>query len=147
MRVLLAEDNPVNQRVAVLQLKKLGHQIETASNGREVLTALQRKSYDVIIMDCQMPEMDGYEAARHIREGTIANQIPIIALTANAMQGDREKCIAAGMDDYLSKPMRLPDLQEALARCTTTGKSAKPDDGGNVAPEISGAPQPTTDQT
>jgi PAS domain S-box-containing protein len=137
LHVLLAEDNLVNQRVAALQLKKLGHQIDTASNGIEVLNALQSKSYDVIIMDCQMPEMDGYEAARQIREGSIANRIPIIALTANAMQGDREKCIEAGMDDYLSKPMRLPDLQDALRRCAnkTTGSGTSPNDvsGGDPA--------------
>ncbi|HEU5081490.1 MAG TPA: response regulator [Opitutaceae bacterium] len=117
LRVLLAEDNLVNQRVALLQLQKLGHRATPASNGLEVLAALEKQEFDVILMDCHMPEMDGFEATRRIRENPTLSKIRVIALTANAMQGDREKCIAVGMDDYLSKPVRVAELQAALVRC------------------------------
>ena len=116
LRVLVAEDNVVNQRVAALQLRNLGHTVDVASNGLEVLEALERARFDVILMDCQMPEMDGYEATRRLRQHPVHGRVQVIALTANAMQGDREKCLEAGMNDYLSKPMRLPDLAAALAR-------------------------------
>ena len=122
VRILLAEDNPVNQKVALGWLRKLGYSADAVGNGLEVLQALQRVSYNVIFMDCQMPEMDGFEATRRVREregGTTCpwrSPVRIVALTANAMQGDREKCLAAGMDDYLSKPIRLPELQAALSR-------------------------------
>ncbi len=119
-RILLAEDNAVNQRLALMQLKKLGFQADAVVNGTEVLDALNRIPYNVILLDCQMPEMDGYEVSRRIRERYAANStVPapyIIALTANALQGDRERCFAAGMDDYLVKPLHLSDLQAALAR-------------------------------
>jgi PAS domain S-box-containing protein len=117
LRVLVAEDNAVNQRVALLQLQKLGHRAKAATNGREVLEALDQVEYDVILMDCHMPEMDGFEATRLIRTHSAHSKIHIIALTANAMQGDRDRCIDAGMDDYLSKPVRMPDLLAALAKC------------------------------
>ena len=119
LRVLLAEDNLVNQRVALLQLAKLGHAATAASNGNEVLSEMERSVYDVILMDCHMPEMDGFEATRRLRADPRFSKTRIIALTANAMQGDREKCIATGMDDYLSKPVRVAELQAALARCTS----------------------------
>jgi two-component system, sensor histidine kinase and response regulator len=135
-RFLLAEDNVINQKVALAQLGKLGCTTETAANGFEVLEALPRISYGLILMDCQMPEMDGYEAARLIRKQeqdptqTCAWKAPvyIIALTANAMQGDREMCLAAGMDDYVSKPIRMQELQAALERwsAATRPRSAGP---------------------
>jgi two-component system sensor histidine kinase/response regulator len=124
LRFLLAEDNAVNQKVALLQLKKLGWEAQVATNGLEVLAALETSPYDVILMDCQMPEMEGYEATRRIRQLESANQVPeqdqvyIIALTASAMAGDREKCIAAGMNDYLSKPLKLDRMAAAIQRFT-----------------------------
>lgn len=118
LRLLVAEDNPVNQRLTQLQVQKLGCQCAIAANGLEVLEALERADYDVILMDCQMPEMDGCEATRRIRAGQRCPSIRIIAMTANAMEGDRLKCIEAGMDDYLSKPTRVGDLRAALQRAT-----------------------------
>jgi len=117
LRILLAEDNTVNQKLAVRQLERMGYRADVAANGLEVLQALQRQSYDVILMDVQMPEMDGLEASRAIHEEWPAEQCPrIVAMTANAMQGDREECLAAGMDDYLAKPIQINALQEALER-------------------------------
>ncbi|MDB6133771.1 MAG: barA 6 [Verrucomicrobiales bacterium] len=115
-RVLLAEDNPINQKVALLQLRKLGYEADAVANGREVLAALANAPYDVILMDCQMPEMDGYETSRHLRRGLPGLPIHIIALTANAMAGDRERCLEAGMDDYITKPVRMHELEGALKR-------------------------------
>ncbi len=115
-RVLVAEDNVVNQRVARLQLEKHGHRVDVVANGLEVLEALERGRYDVILMDCQMPEMDGYEATQRIRAGRIHQDIPIVAMTANAMQGDRDICLEAGMTDYISKPMRVQELTAVFTR-------------------------------
>jgi PAS domain S-box-containing protein len=116
LRILVAEDNVVNQRVVQLQLKKLGYTADLVANGIEVLDALERTCYDVVLMDCQMPEMDGYEATRRLRQNSRWRNVHVIAMTANAMQGDRELCLAVGMDDYLSKPTRVDDLKLALLR-------------------------------
>ena len=124
VRILLAEDNIVNQKVALGQLQKLRYKANAVANGLEVLEALQQISYDIILMDCQMPEMDGYETTRAIRKREKSSDqccrwkapVYIIALTANAMQGDSEKCFAAGMDDYLVKPVQISKLQTALER-------------------------------
>jgi CheY-like chemotaxis protein/HPt (histidine-containing phosphotransfer) domain-containing protein len=122
-RILLAEDNLVNQKLAVRMLDRLGYQPDVVSNGQEALAAFERECYAAIVMDCQMPVMDGYEATRRIREqeqrpDAPRNRahIPVIALTANAMQGDRERCKAAGMDDYLSKPVKTDELGQILQR-------------------------------
>ncbi|MDB6114266.1 MAG: domain S-box-containing protein [Lacunisphaera sp.] len=116
-RILLAEDNPVNQKVTLHQLRSLGCRADLAANGAEVLAALQRQSYDVVLMDLHMPVMGGLEAARLIHEHFPGAKRPwLIALTANTMPGDREQGLAAGLDDYLAKPVRMPDLAAALAR-------------------------------
>jgi signal transduction histidine kinase/CheY-like chemotaxis protein len=115
LRILIAEDNHVNQRVALRMLDRMGYRAEVAANGVEVLDALRRQSFDVILMDVQMPEMDGLEATRRVRALQVATQPVIIAMTANALQGDREECLAVGMDDYLAKPLRPGDLGDKLA--------------------------------
>jgi CheY-like chemotaxis protein/HPt (histidine-containing phosphotransfer) domain-containing protein len=140
IRVLIAEDNMVNQKVTLGQLKKLGYSADVAPDGLAVLKALERLHYDIILMDCQMPEMDGYEATRRIRArmGDFS-QPHIIAMTAHAMRGDREKCLAAGMDDYISKPVQLKALAATLARGLApeakTVPLKKEDDSANDAVE------------
>jgi len=115
--LLLAEDNLVNQRVALAVLKKLGLEADVAAHGREAVEAAQARRYDLILMDCQMPELDGYQATQAIREAEAPEgRAVILAMTANAMEGDRERCLAAGMDDYLPKPVTLDALREALGR-------------------------------
>jgi len=116
-RLVLVEDNPVNQKVAKAMLARLGFQAEVAENGLEAVSAMASSLYDLILMDCQMPGMDGFEATRRIRAGQVgARRTPIVAMTANAMQGDRERCMEAGMDDYIAKPVTLDALKTALQR-------------------------------
>ncbi len=118
LRILLVEDNPVNQKVALHLLQRLGYRADVAGNGLEVLEALHRQSYDVVLMDVQMPEMDGLSATRRIcQQWSHTSRPRIIAMTANAMQEDREACLKAGMDDYVSKPVRVEALVQALNRC------------------------------
>jgi CheY-like chemotaxis protein len=116
LKILLAEDNAVNQKLALRLLEQMGYRADVASNGWEVVESIQRQTYDVILMDVQMPEMDGLDATRNIRKLTGVKQPRIIAMTANAMQGDREMCIAAGMEDYISKPVRVNELVDALLK-------------------------------
>jgi predicted ATPase/signal transduction histidine kinase/CheY-like chemotaxis protein len=144
MRVLLAEDNDINQRVILGQLRKLGVEADAVANGFEVLEAVKSTGYDIILMDCQMPGMDGYEATRKIRIlEQDANRIPhrqfpvhIIAITANALHGDNQKCFAAGMNDYLSKPIRLLELKGALNHWRTINWSQS---GARTAPGKKGS--------
>jgi CheY-like chemotaxis protein len=118
LRILLAEDHVTNQKLALLMLRRLGYRADVAANGLEVLDALERQPYDVILMDVQMPEMDGLEATREVRRRWPAEQGPrIVAITANVMQEDRRACLAAGMDDYLGKPIRVAELVAALSEC------------------------------
>ena len=124
LRILLVEDNSVNQRVALLQLKKLGYQPDTVLNGEQAVAAVQSKPYDVVLMDCHMPVMDGYTATRRIREWegrTNSPRLRILAMTADAGRGDAEQCFAVGMDDFITKPVHLPELSAALERAGTTG--------------------------
>jgi signal transduction histidine kinase/DNA-binding response OmpR family regulator/HPt (histidine-containing phosphotransfer) domain-containing protein len=135
--ILLAEDNPTNQQVCMAMLKKLGcRRIDVVSNGHQALEALSCRNYGLVLMDCQMPELDGYEAARRIRkqeiESVTASRTPIVALTAHAMKGAKEQCLAAGMDDYLSKPFTLSQIKAALDRWV----HSKPENAGPMA-EIS----------
>jgi two-component system sensor histidine kinase/response regulator len=131
LRILVVEDNVVNQKVAMAMLEKRGHSVAVASDGREALSALREDKFDLILMDVQMPEMDGFEATRLIRdkEREHGGHIPVVAMTAHAMKGDRERCLAAGMDDYLSKPIReerLFSVIEGLANGLQDGNKAKP---------------------
>jgi signal transduction histidine kinase/CheY-like chemotaxis protein len=115
--VLVAEDNPVNQMLAVRQLDQCGYRTEVVANGHEALEATAHASYAAVLMDCQMPEMDGYDASRQIRNRERTGEhLPIVATTAHSMSGDRDKCLAAGMDEYLSKPIRTIELRDTLAR-------------------------------
>lgn len=128
--VLLVEDNPVNQKVASIMLQNFGCQVDIAQNGLEGLTAVAQKDYDIVLMDCMMPEMDGYSATEEIRRRQSAGELPhfpIIALTANAVEGDREKCLAAGMDEYLSKPFRPESLLRILKDWAKTSNSLMTD--------------------
>jgi two-component system sensor histidine kinase/response regulator len=141
VRVLVAEDNPVNQRLTVRQLKRLGIVAEAVANGVEAVDAIKRIPYDLVLMDCQMPEMDGFEATRLIRKHEEGRRhTPVIALTANALQGDRERCLDAGMDDYLAKPVSETDLARTLGRWLPVEVVAAPepkpsdDDGEPIVP-------------
>ena len=119
LRVLLAEDNAVNRRIAVLQLEAEGMLVDSAANGKEAVESIKLVPYDLVLMDCHMPEMDGYEATQLIRkQETRGKRVPIIAMTANALQGDREKCLAAGMDDYITKPVDAKKLRAMIEKWT-----------------------------
>jgi CheY-like chemotaxis protein len=120
LRILLAEDNVVNQKLALRLLQQMGYRADLAANGVEAIECIERQTYDVVLMDVQMPEMDGLEAARRITAKYASNRRPrIVAMTANAMQGDREECLAAGMDDYVTKPIRVGALVEALVQAAS----------------------------
>ena len=139
--VLVVEDTPVNQAVAARMLEKVGFLAHVAENGREALEVMAQKSFAAVLMDCQMPELDGYETTREIRRREQGGpRIPIIAMTANSMQGERERCLASGMDDYLSKPLRNRVLRDALTRWIPDADGAVTD-----APHspCRAAPQPT----
>ncbi|NJN59300.1 MAG: response regulator [Leptolyngbyaceae cyanobacterium SL_5_9] len=124
LRILLAEDNVVNQKVVLHLLQRIGYRADVAFNGQEVLESLRRQPYDVVLMDVQMPEMDGISATRQIcQEWQSANRPRIIAMTAGAMAGDREECLIAGMDDYLSKPIRIEQLVQVLKKCQSLSKN------------------------
>ena len=115
LHILLAEDNEVNQMVALKMLEKIGYQADVAANGQEVLQALERQDYDLILMDVQMPEMDGLETSKKIRKQW-PNGPKIIAMTAYALEGDRERCLEAGMDDYIAKPVKMNELADILVK-------------------------------
>ena len=140
LRVLLVEDNPVNQRLATRMLEKRGHRVAVAGNGLEALEALEKESFDLVFMDVQMPEMDGYETTAAIREkekGTDTH-LPIVALTAHAMKGDSEKCLAAGMDRYLTKPIRPSELDDVLQSYVAAQRLAEPSAAGRTSPRTPG---------
>jgi signal transduction histidine kinase/DNA-binding response OmpR family regulator len=137
-RVLVAEDNPVNRKVAVRLLEKLGCRVDVAADGKEAVKMVEKLQYDMAFMDCQMPEMDGYQATAEIRKRQgVARDTPIIAMTAHAMQGDRDRCLAAGMDDYISKPLRSDALAAVLEQWTLgsdkESEGVEPDAGVTVA--------------
>ena len=125
--VLLAEDNPVNQRVAARLLERLGFEVDVVGDGSQAVAAVARRRYDAVLMDLQMPVMDGYEATRRIRQSSHEQRrVPIIALTAHAMTGDRERALAGGLDDYVCKPVRPADLAAVLDRCLGSVVPAAP---------------------
>jgi CheY-like chemotaxis protein len=144
VRVLLGEDHPVNQKFAVMVLEKMGHKVTVAPNGREVVNAVRAHTFDVVLMDVQMPEMDGLEATAAIRELEKSNgtpRLPIIAMTAEALKGDRERCIASGMDAYLTKPFRIEELALALS---TIKRRPDATDSWDVEPKTARSPHSTS---
>jgi len=142
VRVLIVEDNPINRQVILAMLKKLGCDSKSAENGQKALEVLAQNSFDLVLMDCQMPVMDGYEASAEIRrrEAGTGKRIPIVAVTAHAMKGDRDICLAAGMDDYLTKPFSVEDLQARIQQLTQAGGKFPP-------PAPPAAPKPALSMT
>jgi CheY-like chemotaxis protein len=138
LRVLLAEDNTVNQMLAVRLLQRRGHTVTVAGNGKEALAALEKQPFDIILMDVQMPEMDGLQTTAAIRasETETGKHIPIIAITAHAMLGDKERCLDAGMDAYVSKPLQVEDLFDAIQKLcpASTDDLARVSSAGNLNP-------------
>jgi CheY-like chemotaxis protein len=137
LRILLAEDNVVNQKVALKILDRMGYRVDVASNGREALAVAQQRRYDVILMDVQMPEMDGVEATTRIREQLRENRPWIIALTANALDGDRERYLSVGMDDYITKPIQVDNLAKLLTRAATQIRLSLVGDGQKASSQTS----------
>jgi signal transduction histidine kinase/CheY-like chemotaxis protein len=126
LRILLAEDNAINQKVAVRLLERMGHQVHVAWDGKQAVAAVEQFEYDLVLMDCQMPEMDGYAAARAIRRLDRGRHLPIVAMTANAMAEDRQLCLESGMNDYLAKPISAQRLHELLEGCCAQGQPEGP---------------------
>jgi two-component system sensor histidine kinase/response regulator len=123
VRILVVEDNLMNQKLAVTIMQKAGYGVDAVENGIEAIEALKRSAYDLVFMDVQMPEMDGYEATKAIRRMERENRYtPIIAMTAHAMKGDREKCLSAGMDDYIAKPLDLPEVVRSIEKWTKSSE-------------------------
>jgi two-component system, sensor histidine kinase and response regulator len=146
-RILIADDHHVNQQLAVMLVERLGHRADVVANGQEALEALSRIPYDAVLMDCHMPQLDGYAATRAIRQSEgPAGHTPIIAMTANAMLGDREKCLHAGMDDYLSKPLRPEALALVLAKWVQHAVEVRPPDRPLGSPASPPPPEELTPQ-
>jgi CheY-like chemotaxis protein/HPt (histidine-containing phosphotransfer) domain-containing protein len=147
LSILLAEDNAVNQKLTVRMLEKQGHVVEVAGNGREAVAAFEQRPFDLVLMDVQMPELNGFEAAAAIRERERATggHLPIIAMTANAMRGDREACLQAGMDGYLSKPFQAQELYEAIAGLLPSG--CEPGSTTPLGHEVRPPFEPETEET
>jgi CheY-like chemotaxis protein len=139
--VLLAEDNRVNRTIALRMLERSGYQADAVSNGLLVVEAALSGRYDIVLMDVHMPEMDGLQATAEIRRRETGQRLPIVAMTARAMAGDREGCLEAGMDDYLSKPVRLEELVNAIERCLRPKNPPPP----SQSPCQSVAPAPPTE--
>jgi PAS domain S-box-containing protein len=146
-KILIVEDNLINQQVAIQMLEKVGIQADAVDNGREALKAISETKYDLVLMDCQMPEFDGYETTREIRrmEGTNSRRLPIVAATADAMSGDRQKCFRAGMDDYVTKPIDFDKFVDIIAKWLPAGRVTVQADGYNEPPKKSESPNGIVD--
>ncbi len=136
LKVLVVEDNPFNQRVAEMKLKRKGHTVKVAARGADALAALDTEWFDVMLSDIQMPDMDGFELAAEVRkrEAGSGRRLPVIAMTAHAMKGDRERCLEAGMDGYVAKPMQDADLWAEIDRLTKPEEKSEPEPAPDVAP-------------